>query len=76
MKYRSTQTFKTASLAVVGFMSASANLMAQDTVTKSSALSKYLTDGGALTIFIVAIGLTSLIGLSVYNFINIGKAKF
>ncbi|WP_018971079.1 MotA/TolQ/ExbB proton channel family protein [Rubritalea marina] len=76
MKYRSTQTLKSISLTTLGFLGASASLMAQDTVSESSALEKYLTDGGALTIFIVGVGLTSLIGLSVYNFINLAKAKF
>lgn len=49
---------------------------AEEAVKKSSALDAYLIDGGPLTIFIVVIGLVSLIGLSVYNIINLGKAKF
>ena len=38
-----------------------------------SALDSYLIDGGPLTIFIVAIGLLSLISLTVFNFMNLTK---
>ena len=41
-----------------------------------SALQTFLLDGGALTIFIVAVGMLSLISLCVYNFMNLTKAKF
>ena len=41
-----------------------------------SALDSYLLEGGPLTIFIVAIGLLSLISLTVFNFMNLTKAKF
>ena len=41
-----------------------------------SALDSYLIDGGPLTIFIVAVGLLSLISLTVFNFMNLTKGKF
>ncbi|MGE9267652.1 MAG: MotA/TolQ/ExbB proton channel family protein [Verrucomicrobiales bacterium] len=44
--------------------------------TTKSALDSYLLDGGALTIFIVAVGLLSLLSLTVYNLMNLTKAKF
>ena len=51
--------------------------LAQDAPQKSkSALDSYLLDGGPLTIFIVAVGLISLISLTVFNFMNLTKAKF
>ena len=56
-----------------------APLLAQDDAPAAktkTAFETYLTDGGGLTIFIVLFGMLSLIGLSVYNFINLSKAKF
>ena len=41
-----------------------------------SALDSYLLDGGPLTIFIVAVGLLSLISLTVFNFMNLTRSKF
>jgi len=50
--------------------------MAQESVKSKSALDTFLIDGGPLTMFIVAVGLLSLISLSVFNFMNLTKAKF
>ncbi|MDB4652919.1 hypothetical protein OAE39_01455, partial [Akkermansiaceae bacterium] len=53
--------------------------LAQDgekAASDKSALDSYLLDGGPLTIFIVAVGLLSLISLTVFNFMNLTKAKF
>ncbi len=56
---------------------AAAPALAQETAaSEKSALDSYLLDGGPLTIFIVAIGLLSLISLTVFNFMNLTKAKF
>ena len=54
---------------------ASSSAFAEEGESKS-ALDSYLLDGGPLTIFIVAVGMLSLIGLSVFNFMNLTKAKF
>jgi biopolymer transport protein ExbB len=43
---------------------------------KGNALQRFIFDGGPLTIFIVAIGLLSLISLTVFNFMNLTKAKY
>ena len=53
-------------------------LLAQDAAVpeKKTAFDLYLWSGGFLTVFIAAFGLISLIGLSVFNFINLSKAKF
>lgn len=54
-----------------------ATLFAQEAeADKGNALDRYLFEGGPLTIFIVAVGLLSLIGLSVFNFMNLSKSKF
>jgi len=42
----------------------------------TNALKQYIFDGGPLTIFIVAVGLLSLISLTVFNFMNLTKAKY
>jgi len=78
MKHLSHRPLRTAGLTIFTTLAATAPLFAQDTASKTekSALDSYLLDGGPLTLFIVAVGLLSLIGLSVYNFINLGKAKF
>jgi len=57
---------------------AAAPAMAQDgeVANSKSALQTFLMDGGPLTLFIVAVGMLSLIGLSVFNFMNLTKAKF
>ena len=56
---------------------AAAPALAQETAKKDkSALDSYLLDGGPLTIFIVAVGLLSLISLTVFNFMNLTRAKF
>lgn len=54
---------------------ASGSALAQEEAS-TSALDQYLINGGPLTIFIVAVGMLSLIGLSVFNFMNLTKAKF
>lgn len=56
-------------------LTASGSALAQD-VESTSALDQYLINGGPLTIFIVAVGMLSLIGLSVFNLMNLTKAKF
>ena len=57
---------------------AAAHAMAQEDGggKEKSALDSYLLDGGPLTIFIVSVGLLSLISLTVFNFMNLTKAKF
>lgn len=55
---------------------ACSSAFAQEAEVNTSALNRYLTAGGPLTIFIVAVGMISLIGLSVFNFMNLSKAKF
>ncbi len=56
---------------------ATAPAMAQESAASSKpALETFLLDGGPLTIFIVTVGLLSLISLSVFNFMNLTKAKF
>ncbi|MDB4618461.1 MotA/TolQ/ExbB proton channel family protein [Akkermansiaceae bacterium] len=57
-------------------MIATGSALAQDGEASTSALDQYLINGGPLTIFIVAVGMLSLIGLSVFNFMNLTKAKF
>jgi biopolymer transport protein ExbB len=74
MKKFAYRPFKTLGLSLLTAIASVSPLFAQD--NEASALDSYLLDGGGLTIFIVAVGLLSLIGLSVYNFINLGKAKF
>ncbi len=76
MKYLATSKVKKASLALSTVLLTAAPLMAQSAAKPKSALEQYLTQGGLLTMFIVAFGLISLIGLSVYNFINLSKAKY
>ena len=78
MKHLSPRPLRTVGITLVTTLAATAPLFAQDTASKikTSALDSYLLDGGPLTLFIVAVGLLSLIGLSVYNFINLGNAKF
>ena len=78
MKHLSPRPLRTAGITLFTTLVATAPLFAQDTAAKNekSALDSYLMDGGPLTLFIVAVGLLSLIGLSVYNFINLGKVKF
>lgn len=77
MKNLATRPIRTAGMTLLTSVAATAPLFAQDAAPKeTSALNSYLLDGGPLTIFIVVVGLLSLIGLSVYNFINLGKAKF
>ncbi len=61
-----------------------APLFAQDEAAADAApdvvdvtlLQKYLIDGGPLTWLIVAVGMLSVLGLIVFNSINLGKAKF
>jgi biopolymer transport protein ExbB len=54
-----------------------APLFAQGTeVAKKTLLHKYLIDGGPLTWVIVTIGMLSVLGLIVFNSINLGKSKF
>ncbi|MDB4321254.1 MotA/TolQ/ExbB proton channel family protein, partial [Akkermansiaceae bacterium] len=43
---------------------------------EKNALERFIFDGGPLTIFIVAVGLLSLISLTVFNFMNLTKAKY
>lgn len=64
---------RTSGLAIATMFLSTASLWADD---EKSALDTYLLDGGGLTIFIVAFGMLSLIGLAVYNFINLSKSKF
>ena len=60
----------------VFFLMAALPALAEEEGKKKTALDQYLLDGGALTIFIVAVGLLSLVSLSVFNFMNLTKAKF
>lgn len=75
MKNLAPRPLRTAGLTLLSTMALTAPLYAQE-ATSSSALQRFLIDGGPLTIFIVAIGMVSLIGLSAFNFMNLGKAKF
>ncbi len=43
---------------------------------EKNALDRFIFDGGILTIFIVAVGLLSLISLTVFNLMNLTKAKY
>ena len=78
MKHLATSPLKTAGITLSTILLTAAPLLAQTEEAKpsKSALDAYLLDGGPLTIFIVAFGLISLIGLSVYNFINLSKSKY
>lgn len=76
MKHLATSPLKTAGITLATVLLSATSLLAQDVPEKKSALDAYLLDGGILTIFIVAFGLISLVGLSVYNFINLSKAKY
>lgn len=70
---------KTFAYTLMAFVASVAPTLAQEAETvakKKSALDTYLIEGGPLTIFIVAFGLLSLIGLSVYNFMNLTRSKF
>jgi len=78
MKHLATSQLKTAGITLSTIFLTAAPLLAQDTAekTKSSALDAYLLEGGPLTIFIVAFGLISLIGLTTFNLINLSKSKY
>ena len=76
MKNLATRPLRTAGLTLLSTLALTASLYAQEGAGSPSALDQYLIEGGPLTIFIVAIGLISLIGLSAYNFMNLGKSKF
>lgn len=77
MKNLASRPLRTTGITLATALLTTAPLMAADkAVEESSALDAYLLDGGPLTIFIVAFGLLSLIGLTVFNVINLGKAKF
>ena len=58
------------------FLTVTPLLAQEEEKSGSSALKQYLTDGGPLTIFIVAVGLVSLLGLAVFNLINLTRSKF
>src|SRR5690606_33838683 len=58
---------KKAAFGTAFFLLAALPAMAQEAADKPNALDRYLFQGGPLTIFIVAVGLLSLIALSVYN---------
>lgn len=75
MKNLAIRPLKSAGITLALTLLSSAPLMAQET-KKSSALYTYLLDGGWLTVFIFAVGVLALIGLSVYNSINLSKAKY
>ncbi len=78
MKHLANSHFKTAGIALSTIMLSSAPLLAADAAKKGgkSALDLYLIDGGPLTIFIAVLGFVSLIGLVVFNAINLTKSKF
>ncbi len=79
MKHLAHSRIKTAGFTLTTMLLSVAPLLAQDDAPAAktkTAFETYLTDGGGLTIFIVLFGMLSLIGLSVYNFINLSKAKF
>ncbi len=77
MKHSAITPLKTVGASLATSLLMTSSLLAQEEgAVKASALQTYLTDGGGLTIFIVAIGMLSLIGLSVYNAINLTKTKF
>ena len=76
MKNLVNSRFKSAGITMSTILLTGTPLLAQEAAEKKSALDQYLLDGGNLTIFIVAVGLLSLIGLSVFNFINLTRSKF
>lgn len=78
MKYLTINPLKPVGVTLASSLVMTASLMAQDAAAapETNALETYLTAGGPLTIFIVALGMLSLIGLSVYNAINLTKTKF
>jgi len=76
MKNLVNSRFKSAGITMSTILLTATPLLAQEAAEKKSALDQYLLDGGNLTIFIVAVGLLSLIGLSVFNFINLTRSKF
>ncbi|GAA5496642.1 biopolymer transport protein ExbB [Rubritalea squalenifaciens DSM 18772] len=76
MKNLAIRPLKTVGVTMATGLMTALPLMAQDDKPNTNALHSYLLDGGPLTIIIVAVGLLSLIGLTVYNFINLTKAKF
>lgn len=76
MKNLAIRPLKTAAITIALTALSSAPLMAEEAASKSSALDKYLMDGGWLTVFIFAVGILALIGLCVYNSLNLAKAKF
>jgi len=75
MKNLANNRFKTVGITLSSVLLTATPLLAQES-EKTSALDQYLINGGPLTIFIVAVGLLSLIGLAVFNFINLTKSKF
>ncbi len=78
MKHLASNSLKTIGATLATSLVMTTSLLAQDesAAVETNALKTYLLDGGGLTIFIVAIGMLSLIGLSVYNSINLTKTKF
>lgn len=79
MKYTAKSRLMIAGITLFTTLLTAAPLLAQGATVvkpKTSALQQYLLQGGGLTIFIVAFGLISLIGLTVFNFINLSKSKY
>lgn len=77
MKHLATSPLKTAGITLSTILLTAAPLLAQDDApVKPTALHQYLIQGGPLTWFIVGFGMISLIGLTVYNFINLTKSKY
>jgi len=76
MKILANSRFKSAGISLSTVLLTASPLLAQEEAVKKTALDLYLLDGGYLTIFIVAVGLVSLIGLAVFNLVNLTKSKF
>ena len=80
MKYLASNSIKKASASLVVTALTIMPLLAQEDeaadVKESTLLNKYLIDGGVLTWIIVAFGMLSVLGLIVFNAINLSKSKF
>jgi len=78
MKLSGTRHIKTALSVLLTSLATLSPLLAQEAKEKANktALDLYLLDGGALTIVIVALGMISLLVLTVFNFMNLTKSKY
>ncbi len=66
---------RVAALVATSILATAPSLFAQDAPASKNALEKYVLDGGPTMLFI-GLAVLALIALSVFNFINLTKAKF